>query len=216
MKNAVALLLLIALITFPACSSFHNNSNEQGISLTNEQAVPNENADSGATDEQIVTERAMEAVQLLKEQNFNQLSSMVHPEKGVRLSPYAFVYLDQDITLSADQLVSESVSREMRVWGHYDGSGEPIEATFSGYYEQFIFDVDFSQPDETSFNRRIGQGTTANNAFEAYPEAHIVEFHIRGIEEEAEGMDWRSLRLAFEQLDGTWYLVGIIHDQWTI
>jgi hypothetical protein len=29
-------------------------------------------------------------------------------------------------------------------------------------------------------------------------------------------MDWRSLRLFLEQKDGTWYLVGIVHGQWTI
>jgi UDP-N-acetyl-2-amino-2-deoxyglucuronate dehydrogenase len=31
-----------------------------------------------------------------------------------------------------------------------------------------------------------------------------------------EGMDWRSLRLVFEKKNDIWYLVGIIHDQWTI
>jgi (p)ppGpp synthase/HD superfamily hydrolase len=29
-------------------------------------------------------------------------------------------------------------------------------------------------------------------------------------------MDWRSLRLVFEKKNDIWYLVGIIHDQWTI
>jgi hypothetical protein len=29
-------------------------------------------------------------------------------------------------------------------------------------------------------------------------------------------MDWRSLRLVFEEQGGSWYLVGIVHDQWTI
>jgi len=30
------------------------------------------------------------------------------------------------------------------------------------------------------------------------------------------GMDWKSLRLVFEQYEGRWYLVGIINNQWTI
>jgi hypothetical protein len=29
-------------------------------------------------------------------------------------------------------------------------------------------------------------------------------------------MDWVSLRLVFLQEDGTWFLVGVVHDQWTI
>jgi hypothetical protein len=37
-----------------------------------------------------------------------------------------------------------------------------------------------------------------------------------GFDPEYEGMDWRSLRLVFEKKNDIWYLVGIIHDQWTI
>jgi hypothetical protein len=29
-------------------------------------------------------------------------------------------------------------------------------------------------------------------------------------------MDWESLRLVFVQEDGAWWLVGIVHDEWTI
>jgi len=28
-------------------------------------------------------------------------------------------------------------------------------------------------------------------------------------------MDWKSLRLVFEQYDGSWKLVGIINNEWT-
>ena len=31
-----------------------------------------------------------------------------------------------------------------------------------------------------------------------------------------DGMDWKSLRLVFQEKDNIWYLVGIIHDGWTI
>ena len=43
-----------------------------------------------------------------------------------------------------------------------------------------------------------------------------MEYHFPGIDPKFEGMDWRSLRLVFEQKNCTWYLVGIIHAQWTI
>jgi len=29
-------------------------------------------------------------------------------------------------------------------------------------------------------------------------------------------MDWRSLKLVFKEKDGNWYLVGVVHDEWTI
>ncbi len=100
-------------------------------------------------------------------------------------------------------------------WGDYDGSGLPIDLTPGEYYNRFIYDRDFANPEEISYNRIIGQGNTINNTFEMYPEAIIVEYHFSGTPEYA-GMDWRSLRLAFEEKDNIWYLVGIIHDEWTI
>ncbi len=61
----------------------------------------------------------------------------------------------------------------------------------------------------------IGRSNTSNNNFEIYSNAIIVEFHFSGFDSKYEGMDWESLRLVFEEKDGTWYLIGIIHDQWT-
>jgi hypothetical protein len=29
-------------------------------------------------------------------------------------------------------------------------------------------------------------------------------------------MDWRSLRMVFMQQDGIWYLVALVHGEWTI
>ena len=48
------------------------------------------------------------------------------------------------------------------------------------------------------------------------PDAVMVEFHYPGFDAAYGGMDWRSLRLFLEQKDGTWYVVGIVHGQWTI
>ena len=31
----------------------------------------------------------------------------------------------------------------------------------------------------------------------------------------AAAFDWSALRLVFEQVDGRWLLVGVVHDQWT-
>ena len=55
-----------------------------------------------------------------------------------------------------------------------------------------------------------------NNIKEAYPNGQFVEFHITGLEPKYEGIDWRSLKLVFEDVNGTLYLVGIIHSEWTI
>jgi hypothetical protein len=61
----------------------------------------------------------------------------------------------------------------------------------------------------------LGGGNSIDNSSEFYPEAKIVEYYFSGFDPQYGGMDWRSLRLVFSELNDTWYLVGVIHDEWT-
>ena len=101
-------------------------------------------------------------------------------------------------------------------WGLYDGSGEPIELSFMDYYETFVYDVDFLNPEVIGINTLIGMGNTYVNISEVYPNAEFVELHFNGIDPQYEGIDWRSLYLIFEKVDSTWKLIAITHGQWTI
>lgn len=163
-----------------------------------------------------VEEKAAETVLALRDKDAEKLSGIVHPEKGVRFSPYQHVDLTKDVVFSPAQVLYFFENETSYVWGNYDGSGEPIKLAPLGYYDQFIYDVDFSSAPEVGFNRAIGQGNIINNVFESYPDAIVVEYHFAGFDPQYEGMDWRSLELVFEQKDADWYLVGIIHGQWTI
>jgi hypothetical protein len=144
------------------------------------------------------------------------LADLVHPSRGVRFSPYAYVQ-DTHQVFTAGEVRGLLQDPTAYVWGVYDGSGEPIRATFAEYYEEFVYDVDFADAPEVSYNRRLGgHGGTIDNAREFYPGSTVVEYHIPGVDPQYEGLDWRSLRLVFQQQDGSWYLVGIIHDEWTV
>lgn len=101
-------------------------------------------------------------------------------------------------------------------WGVYDGSGESIDLPFSEYYNKFIYDVDFADADIIGNNTVAKVGNTVNNISQAYPNGSFVEFHFSGFDAKYAGLDWRSIRLVFEKVNENWYLVGIIHDQWTV
>lgn len=169
-----------------------------------------------------VAARAAQAIMALKEQDMDKLAGLVHPVKGVTFSPYTYVRPLQGAPGEADLVFSASQLRDLWSdatiyhWGVFDGSGEPIELTFPEYYERFVYDVDFARPDAVGFDEAVGQGNTINNIAEVYPNAVTVEYHFEGIDPEYEGMDWRSLRLVLEEVDGAWYVVGIVHDEWTI
>jgi hypothetical protein len=142
------------------------------------------------------------------------LSGATHPTQGLRFSPYGYVR-DTDLLFEAGHVAGLMGNTTKYTWGAFDGSGEPIEMTFAEYYARFIYDVDFANAPQVAVNQRLGIGNTIDNSAEFYPGAMIVEYYFPGFDPQYQGMDWRSLRLVFQEYEGTWYLVGIIHDEWT-
>lgn len=145
----------------------------------------------------------------------DQLAVYVHPDKGGRFSPYGHVDIANDVVFVKDELPSLMESSRIYRFGAFDGAGEPIMMTFSDYFHKFVYDVDFANPHRIGNNIVIGKGNTLENIREAYPNGVFVEFHFTGFDEQYDGMDWKSLRLVFEQEGGTWRLGGVVHDQWT-
>ena len=160
--------------------------------------------------------QALAVAGLLGDRDLQSLAAHVHPEKGVRFSPYAYVDLEKDRVLTAEAVAQAWQDPGVSIWGTLDGIGDPIEATFAEYFNRFVYDVEFASPHLIGNNVAIGTGNSLNNLREAYPEALFVEFHFTGFDPRFAGMDWRSLRLVFEETEAGWRLVGIIHDEWTI
>ena len=165
--------------------------------------------------EELVGALSDAAVVALRDRDFLALSRLVHPVSGVRFSPYGFVDVSSDKLLTADELAAVQNDESRYSWGSYDGSGEPISMTFGEYYERFVYDADYKSAEQTSVNGRLGVGNSINNAAEIYPGCITVEYHFSGFDPALQGLDWRSLRLVFSRHVDEWYLVGIVHDEWT-
>src|SRR5215475_10885798 len=170
-----------------------------------------------AAAERIIAGRAQQVMSALKAGDMVKFATFVHPQKGVRFSPYASVLPDEDRVIKKSQLLQIWTSSKRSKWGAYDGSCYPILLTFRKYHRRFIFDHDFSRAKNVRYNGEImGHGTTPNNIRSSYPEAIAVEYHFPGFDPKVSGMDWASLWLVFEKQNGQWYLVGIVHDEWTV
>lgn len=167
------------------------------------------------TAESIIRDRAEETLAALADRNTEALADIVHPERGVRFTPYTYVSPDQDVVMDRDQILTFFSDGQSYLWGHFDGTGDPIQMTPEGYYDRFIYSRDFLEADKTGYNEVIGSGNMLENQFEIYPHAIVAEYYLEGDPQYA-GMDWRSLRLVFAPHGDQWYLVGIIHNQWTI
>jgi hypothetical protein len=151
----------------------------------------------------------------LQTNDLTTLAQYVHPTRGVRFTPYTYIS-DTDLVFSQSVIPTLTSDTTVFNWGIYDGSGLPIDLTYNDYYAKFIYSADFANPEQVAYNKFIGSGNSINNLEEFYPDAEFVEYHFKGFDKQYEGMDWQSLLLVFSNEGGTYYLVGIIHAQWTI
>jgi len=166
--------------------------------------------------EKIIKEISNKVINALSTKDFDTISEIVHPAKGVRFTPYTYVSVDNDVVFNREKIESFLSNQDVYLWGQYDGTGFEISLTPIQYYDKFIYTEDFVNPEEIGYNEVLSRGNMLENQFEVYENAIVVEYYFSGFNPEYEGIDWRSLRLVFEEYEGDWKLVGVIHNQWTI
>jgi hypothetical protein len=162
----------------------------------------------------VITNRAGQIVQALHDKDMAKLARYVHPDIGLRFSPYAYV-LGTHALFTASQTANLLSDLTIYNWGNEAGSGFPIQMTFTDYYARYVFDHDYTTAPYISFDSTFSKSNMINNIEDFFTQNHVVEFHFPGFDPQYEGLDWRSLRLVFQEKDGSWYLVAIIHDEWT-
>ena len=151
----------------------------------------------------------------IKSKDFKKLSQFVHPA-GVRFSVYAYIDTVKDKRFTPAQLAEFGSKPTKFTWGLTDGEGKPIVLSLDKYVDRWAYDKDYLNAPQSATNRFLGYGNSLNNLLEAYPGADFTEFYFPGFEPKYEGMDWRTIRLVFRKEDNKYYLVGIVHDEWTI
>jgi hypothetical protein len=163
-----------------------------------------------------VLQVARQAVEAFKAQDGKKLSSLAHPEKGVRFSPGAYIDVASDIVLSRAQIETFWADNKIYTWGFADGTGEPINMTPSQYCREYIMSRDFLNPSSININNDQATGNTSNNAASVYPNGTRIEYYIEPSISDGElKLDWAALRLVFERSGNAWFLVAVIHDEWT-
>lgn len=211
-----SLALLVASVALVACGTPDPVPGASGTPTT-PPATVTATATSSPTVAAASLRASADAVLIaLRDEDYAALSELADPA-GIRFSPYAYVDLEGNVVIPADELASLGSDTTERTWGSYDGSGEPITGTFADYREEFLWDQDYLSADEVAENTVLGSGNSMNNLAEAYPDAEFVEYHFDGFDPEFEGLDWKSLRVVLTPTaEGGWTVVGIVHDQWTI
>lgn len=162
-----------------------------------------------------VEDKALAIVQALQQKDMKIVSEYVHPEKGLLFSPYAYIE-EKAIIFHKEQVASLLTDNHQYVWGHYDGTGLPIELTPTQYLEDILFAHPYHQADEILVDKIKQRGNTIISIKEIFPQSRVVDFYLPG-SKKYEGMDWASLLLVFEQDgNGEWMLAALVNDKWTI
>ena len=218
--GSFVLVMLLVAITLTGCGA--DERDDQLTMLKSENIALKEKVESLETSVENLSQptsllgTAVNVMELIATQDFVSLSTYVHPDQGARFSPYAYVDVENHLQFDAQEFADLLLDTTVYTWGAYDGSGDPIELSFADYYTRFVYDQEFINPHLVGVNNVIGFGNTLVNIADVHPNASFVEFHFTGFDPQYEGIDWRSLFLVFEQLNGDWFLVGIVHNEWTI
>jgi hypothetical protein len=171
---------------------------------------------SAAEAQRLVGGRVAATLDALKRRDGAALAALAHPTKGVRFTPYPFVTTARDVVLARSDLMNAYADTKTRTWGVTDGKGDPITLTFSDYNARYIYSRDFASASKTAYNKPIGSGNSIDNTADVYPNAVLFEAYDPGPDPAMESFQWQSLRLLFEADGATWYLVGVVHGEWTI
>lgn len=161
-------------------------------------------------------ERADAVVKALAEQDYEGLSRLIHPVRGVTLTPYSTVTPECDQVLTSEQVSGLAEDEQIYTWGVEDSTGAPIRLTIRDYFARFLENADYSQAPQRSVDLVFMQGNALENAADAYPEARFVEYHYPGLDPDMKGYDWCSLKVVLEDYGEEWYLVALVHSEWTI
>lgn len=211
MKTTSFLIFLIVLLS---CNSASNKKNSASGDTT---VVDNTNSkiDSSESNPNLM-ELNKKILTAIKKKEYQSIARYVHPQLGLRFSPYATVDLNNDAIFQAVELIKIMKDDTKLFWGNYDGTGDPIDLSAKDYFAQFVYDADFLKAEKVMINRSSAQGNSINNINSVYRGCEYVENYFSGFDKKYDGMDWRALRLVFQKEGDRYYLVGIVHDQWTI
>jgi len=137
-------------------------------------------------------------------------------EDGVFFSPYGFIDTTKSKKLNAQDFLTAIEKNWILTWGSYDGTGDPIRLTVAAYLKKFVYNADYANAEAVGYDEVIKQGNSLNNLMAIFPGAPFIDYHFSGFDPKNSGMDWTSLRLVFKKENNDYFLIAIIHDQWTI
>lgn len=175
-----------------------------------------DNNTTNATSDEKVLATANEVLGALKARDYQKLESLVS-EDGLTLN--YFPALDFAHNLIAKNEVSTiPTDTKEYFWGYTDGKGDLINLTRAGFITKYIYtgSIDYSNAPDVAVNKILGTGNSLNTIDKDVNGRTYVAFHFSGFDPKYSGMDWTTMYLVFDSVNGEYKLRAITKDNWTI
>lgn len=214
MRNSILILIMLCLI----CCKKENTEQQSLLLDSSKNSIDSANVvlDTVRIESQSQKFKNLndEILDVLKDKNYKEFATYIHPEKGVNFSMYAHLNPQKDKHFTREEFTRYLEKNTQFTWGEKDGSGNALVLPIKNYFREWLFKRDFTAA-EFSFNQFEGKGNTLNNIQKIYPDAEVTENYIPGTEIYS-GMDWNSLIFVFEEYNGLYYLVAVANNSWTV
>jgi hypothetical protein len=166
--------------------------------------------------EQKVLATAREVIGALAARDYQKLEGLVSSD-GLSLNFYPQLDLVKNlITKSEVSLIPKDT--KVYLWGYTDGKGDPINLTRAQFLTTYIYSnsVDYLKAPDVAVNKTLGSGNSLNTISKDVNGRTYVAFHFSGFDPKYGGMDWTTLYLVFDSVNGEYKLRAITKDNWTI
>lgn len=170
--------------------------------------------DSLLLEEQDACNKAMEVLLAISCLDYQALAEYAHPEKGILFSPDPYVDYNEDSVFTLAQIRDFGSGGKYK-WGCFCTSEQLIEETADEYFDDYVYNKDFLNSNQTNINKCYRTGNCPENAAEVFPGGVYVEFHEEGTEELG-GLDWASLKIVMEEYEGSLKVVAVVHSIYTL
>lgn len=208
------MLLIFALVSCEASTEDETNDEQ-----TQDEQIENdeENKEEENVQEEVektAIEFAQYVAKNLNEKFFEKWNGFT--AEKVYFSPYAYVDTTKIVSLNQSEFNELLESDKKILWGNFDGTGDEIKMSLKKYFDRFVTDFDLTAEKNQLLKDTIpSRGNELNNVKEIFPNSSVIEIH-KPASEESMGMDWRSLMLVIENIEGSWKLKALVHNEWTI
>ena len=208
------IIILIVVVLVIAGGVYWGIKSTQPITEQNTSTDPN--YFKPITNEQKVIATAQEVLGALKARDYQKLQELVSSD-GLSLSEVPSFNPTKNL-IAKNEISLIPQDTKVYLWGYTDGKGDPINLTRAGFLTKYVYtgSIDYANAPDITVNKILGTGNSLNTIDKDVNGRTYIAFHFSGFDPKYSGMDWTTMYLVFDSVNGEYMLRAIAKDNWTI